>query len=139
MSQLWQVGSNELMINVTVASPSAETVTAVAANPNLHWFATELNVSVEATSNLYHSFCVSPNACPGGYFGRAIRGASMAACVMCPKGAFCEAGAMSPTLCSNGTYQDEVRQTACKECSAREGHYCHYEGKSQRDRISSVH
>ena len=40
----------------------------------------------------------------------------------CPLGYFCVEGSPSPQICPSGTYQDEMRSSACKECPA--GFYC---------------
>ena len=40
----------------------------------------------------------------------------------CPAGYFCVQGSSTYTLCASGYYNDEVRQSACKDCP--QGFYC---------------
>ena len=54
--------------------------------------------------------------CPAGTYNPLTRGASVEACLTCPKGARCSAGAIAPTVCKVGTYQDETAQAHCKQC-----------------------
>ena len=56
--------------------------------------------------------------CPEGTFSPAAGAVSASACGPCVAGAYCLAGAAQPSLCSVGSFQDEVGATACKVCSA---------------------
>lgn len=74
---------------------------------------------------------------PGEYSGGESIGDASTDCQTCPKGHYCPEGAIFPTPCPQGKYQDQTGTSSegdCKTCS--EGRVCPYLGNQFGDAVS---
>ena len=131
MAQAWSVPTDQIALNVSVST----TNTSVAAvdSPTLASFSTQVNASVIAISNLYHSFCVEPIIFPPPPVAPlpypppppppeppSPPPYPPPGAITCGPGTYKSAGAC--IACPAGTYSDQVDQAACVACVA--GSYC---------------